>query len=95
MVVTNNQVACEPFATRSVVTAVKSNFAVAQQKRTLTGLQVLIADVDGKFPVGSTVFVRSDQCNAPWASEEYDVGAAPFILVPFASIQLVRSAVGR
>jgi len=88
MVATNHQLACTPFTVTTVEATTKNKFATTKQKVSLTEMQVVFSDVEGKYPVGSSVYVTSDQFTAAWATRVYELDGKKFVLVPFAAIQL-------
>ena len=87
----NENVAVEPFPTNQVEKEVRNGLAVIKQKSTLQPLKVMFSDFwETEYAVGSTVYVRADQCVATWAKDVFDLNGKKFILVPKNQVILVE-----
>lgn len=84
----NGFIATEPFPTREIRATVKSAFAVVEQRKNLTPLKVLFDSENVK--AGATIYVRGDDCKAPWAGNVMELDGMQFILVPKANVVLVQ-----
>ena len=82
----NGRVGCRPFSRRDQGPTQVSKGLVGIAHRTeLVPLEVMVADDEGKYPVGSTVYVRGEDSRSPWASPLL-IGEDQVILVPVESI---------
>lgn len=83
-------VATCPIPEQSIKTTVSQGFAMAEQKITLTPLNVLFdAQIgENKFTKGDVVYVKGEAYAAAWSKHKYRVGEEEFILVPIVEILL-------
>jgi hypothetical protein len=89
MVTANNQVACAPIST-SIEHEKHTGFVVVKQKNQLIPTVVVCGPVsDLDYTAGSTVYLRGESINAPWAKIVYTVKGVSFILVPVSEILLI------
>jgi hypothetical protein len=89
MVTINNQVACAPIST-SIEHEKHTGFVVVKQKNQLIPTEVLFGPVgEAHYWRGSTVYLRGECINAPWAKVVYTIKDRSFILVPTSEVVLI------
>lgn len=76
---------------KSVTVESHKRFTAIVNRTNLSELTVLFGN--DRIPVGSKVYITSDQYVAEWAKKEFTLGDTKFILVPMSMIQLVEFAV--
>lgn len=89
MLACNKHIACTPFESKALDLQVKSAFAVAKQKVTLTALTVVFGDDDLGFNPGDKAWVKGDAYKT-YGKDEYEVDGVVFVLVPLSAV-LVRT----